>query len=260
MNRFWSYLFLQLLGWSLFGVYLMTMVFVWGDGWEGDHRYIWLNLVILLVCASLSHGLRFFYRRRGWSGRSIRWVLPRIFLVSIVFALLAQTLIHTYIYGVLNWSELQEFRIGSFLTYCSTVTFVYFIWSAIYFSEHAFARNQRDELEKWKLKAALKEAELMALKAQINPHFLFNALNNIRALVLEDADRARAMISHLSDMLRYSVQSNEHKQVPLQQELDMVQNYLTLEGNQYEDRLRYTLEASPNTLDKPVPPMAVQIL
>ncbi|HAA12346.1 MAG TPA: hypothetical protein DCE41_11850 [Cytophagales bacterium] len=260
MKRSWTYILLQLIGWTLFGVYLMAMVFIWGEGWEGDHRFIWLNVVIPIVCGLVSHGMRAFYRRQGWAERRIKWILPRTLLVSLVFAFIAQVIIHGVIYGPMRWGELQNFQLGSFLIYTSNVFLMYCIWSAIYFSEHAFARNRRDELEKWKLKAALKEAELMALKAQVNPHFLFNALNNIRALVLEDGDRARNMISHLSDMLRYSVQSNEHKQVPLQQELDMVQNYLTLEGNQYEDRLRYSLEVSPNTLDKPVPSMAVQIL
>ena len=68
------------------------------------------------------------------------------------------------------------------------------------------------------------------------------------------------MITHLSGLLRYSVQFNNRERVKLEDELEIVQNYLNLESIQFEDRLRYKLEIKPETMDKQIPPMAVQLL
>ena len=101
---------------------------------------------------------------------------------------------------------------------------------------------------------------MQALKSQINPHFIFNSLNNIRSLVLEDPERARTMITNLSGLLRYSVQFSHHEKVRLEDELQVVKNYLKLESIQYEDRLQYKLEINEETLDLKIPPMVIQIL
>ena len=106
----------------------------------------------------------------------------------------------------------------------------------------------------------MKNAELLALKSQINPHFIFNSLNNIRSLVIENPERSRDMITHLSGLLRYSIQFNNFEKVSLENELEIVQNYLNLESIQFEDRLQYKLEIKPETLALQIPPMAIQLL
>ena len=116
------------------------------------------------------------------------------------------------------------------------------------------------EVEKLALKAALQEAELMVLKNQINPHFLFNALNNIRSLILIEPEKARKMVTHISDLLRYSIQFNASEKVSLKEEVEIVKDYLQLESIQFDERLKYDIEISPETLKIPIPPMAIQLL
>ncbi len=133
-------------------------------------------------------------------------------------------------------------------------------WSLMYFLFKFFMNFKSSEVEKWRLEAAVKDAELIALKSQINPHFIFNCLNNIRSLVIENPEKSRDMITHLSDLLRHSIQFNNKEKVSLEQELEVVQNYLNLESIQFEDRLRYRLEIKPETLELQIPPMAIQLL
>lgn len=133
-------------------------------------------------------------------------------------------------------------------------------WSAIYFAYQYFTNSKRNEAEKWRLQIALRDAQLGQLRAQVQPHFLFNALNNIRALVLENPEQARSMITHLSDLLRYSLTASSHEKTTLAQEMEVTHDYLALMAIQYEDRLstRFNFpEALKETL---VPPMLIQLL
>jgi LytS/YehU family sensor histidine kinase len=137
---------------------------------------------------------------------------------------------------------------------------VYLTWCGIYFGVHILRRQQRGETERWKMEAALSSAELAALKAQLNPHFLFNALNGLRALVLEDPPRAQEVVTRLAAILRYSLQANERETVALSDELRMVDDYLELEAIRFEERLRVVRDISPATAAVPIPPMVVQTL
>ena len=104
------------------------------------------------------------------------------------------------------------------------MSIIILLWLLIYFGVHTFFHFKESEIEKWKLDAALKDAELIALKSQINPHFIFNSLNNIRSLVIEDPEKSRDMITHLSDLLRYSIQFNNQEKVTLEKEMDVTDN------------------------------------
>ena len=104
------------------------------------------------------------------------------------------------------------------------------------------------------------ETEMTALRAQMNPHFIFNALNSIRALVDENPERARKAITELSNILRSSMQAEKMETVPLQQELDIVRDYLALEHMRFEERLQIDLQIAEDTLLQPVPPMMLQTL
>lgn len=134
------------------------------------------------------------------------------------------------------------------------------LWSAIYFGLQ-YARNyKQSEIEKWKLEALAKDAALASLKEQINPHFLFNSLNNIRALVLEDAEKSREMTSRLAELLRYILLHNQNATASLEEEIKIVRDYLELESIQLEDRLRFTITASPDANTCQIPPMSIQFL
>lgn len=139
--------------------------------------------------------------------------------------------------------------------------FIYFfIWNLIYFIYHYVAKSRKQQLDTLQLEALVKELELQTIKAHVNPHFIFNSLNSIRALVDENPQRARKAVTELSNILRSSMQVEKVETVPLEKELNIVKDYLALENMRFEDRLRVEYEIDEDTLSQPVPPMMLQTL
>jgi two-component sensor histidine kinase len=134
------------------------------------------------------------------------------------------------------------------------------LWLLIYMVWHYLVRNRKDEVDKLNLEKTVKDLELKTIKSHINPHFIFNSLNSIRALVEENPKRARTAITELSNILRSSLQVEKMETVPLQKELDIVNDYLALEQMRFEERLKVEMEIESNTLNQPVPPMMLQTL
>lgn len=140
--------------------------------------------------------------------------------------------------------------------YISVIT----IWSFIYFMYHFMAKTRKQELDTIKLEALVKSLELKTIKANINPHFIFNALNGIRALIDENPARARKAVTELSNILRSSLNAEKGETVSLEDELKIVKDYLALENMRFEDRLKIEYEINDGTLDQQVPPMMLQTL
>ncbi len=133
-------------------------------------------------------------------------------------------------------------------------------WAVIYYFYHYFVKSRKQEFDTLKLEALVKELELKTIKAHINPHFIFNALNSIRALIDEDPVRARNAVTHLSNILRSSMQAEKQETVPFERELNIVKDYLALEHIRFEERLQIEYNIKPETLNSPVPPMMLQTL
>ena len=134
------------------------------------------------------------------------------------------------------------------------------IWMLIYIVYHYVEKNRNDQLDRLKLETTVKELELKTIKSHINPHFIFNSLNSIRALVDENPTRARRAITELSNILRSSMQAEKSETVTLERELDIVKDYLALEQMRFEERLKIEFQIEGDTLQQPVPPMMLQTL
>ena len=106
----------------------------------------------------------------------------------------------------------------------------------------------------------MKELELKTIKAHINPHFIFNSLNSIRALIDENPSRARTAITELSNILRSSLNAEKGETVSFKEELKIVKDYLALENMRFEDRLKVEYDVDEDTLEQQVPPMMLQTL
>jgi len=104
------------------------------------------------------------------------------------------------------------------------------------------------------------KAELRALVAQINPHFLFNTLNSISSLIHLDPDQADEMIQKLSDVFRYSLQSGKKKLVTIREEMQVVRNYLEIEKLRFSERLNYSFQIDEKCLNFAIPPLILQTL
>jgi two-component system, LytTR family, sensor kinase len=137
---------------------------------------------------------------------------------------------------------------------------VFAIWLFIVMVIKIYSYISQVKLSRLQLENTLRESQLNTLKGQINPHFMFNSLNNIRGLILEDPKRSRDMITRLSEMLRYSLTKNGTNTIPLKEELQTVDNYIEISRIQFEGRLRFNINISPETLNIAIPPMIVQML
>ena len=134
------------------------------------------------------------------------------------------------------------------------------IWLLIYILYHYIEKNRNNQIDRLKLETTVKELELKTIKSHINPHFIFNSLNSIRALVDENPERARKAITELSNILRSSMQAEKSETVPLEKELDIVKDYLALEHMRFEERLKIVMDIDEDTLQQQVPPMMLQTL
>lgn len=137
---------------------------------------------------------------------------------------------------------------------------IYLVLSGLIYASKFYKELKEKEATEEKLKALAAEVELKALKSQMNPHFLFNALNSINALVTQDSKLARQMIARLSELLRMSLESRDETLVSLKKELDFAHHYLEIEKIRFSDRLEFREEIDPQLLGAPFPAMILQPL
>jgi two-component system, LytTR family, sensor kinase len=133
-------------------------------------------------------------------------------------------------------------------------------WCALFYGFQTYARISWLQLESVRQEAAAKDARLEAITAQLNPHFLFNALNTVRGLIDEDPQHARDAVTALSHVLRASLQSTRSHLIPLAEELAVVEAHLSLEQARHGERLTITHEVAAETLGDKVPPLLIQTL
>jgi LytS/YehU family sensor histidine kinase len=124
------------------------------------------------------------------------------------------------------------------------------------FSYHR--RYREGQVKTLQLEAQLSQAQLHALKMQLHPHFLFNTLHSISALLNKDTDSARKMITRLGDFLRLTLDNSGSQEVTLQQEIEFLSCYLEIERIRFQDRLVTRVDIPPQTLDAKVPNLILQ--
>lgn len=157
-------------------------------------------------------------------------------------------------------ARLEKFKIAILLLENFQVTTIILLWELIYFSVHYFEKYKRVEIESYIWEAAVKDFELKTLKSQLNPHFMFNALNSIRALIDVDPQSAQTAVTRLSNLLRYSLRMERIETVSLQEEMQTVTDYLELESVRFEERLKYKIDIDPKSAKLEIPPMMIQTL
>jgi LytS/YehU family sensor histidine kinase len=134
------------------------------------------------------------------------------------------------------------------------------IWNLFYGFYHFVVKSRRQQMNTLRLEAMVKSLELKTIKAHINPHFIFNALNSIRALVDENPERARNAITALSSILRSSMLAEKMETVALKQEIEIVKDYLGLEQIRFEERLKIEFLLDESSHELPIPTMMLQTL
>jgi hypothetical protein len=228
-----------------------------------------LAAVLALHGAGLgtTHALRAYLTRRGWRTLSRGRLAGHILVAGLVLGVP---------FGVATYftplAALQDpgvadtplaFQAAPGLVLLLNVVnwaFVFFVWLALYFVALAVRQYRSAELRESELARALQMAELRLLKSQLNPHFLFNALNTVRSLIAHDPARAQDAVTRLANTLRYTLSSSQDELVTLAQELEIVQDYLGLESLRLEDRLSVDCEIEAETRGARIPVMLLQTI
>jgi hypothetical protein len=261
------YVLCQAGGWMFFLVLQVVFIALFRDNAvtsKSTPLDIYLSLVRVVAEGLLvTHYARIYLTRWGWKDLGWRPLIPRILGLAIAMSAIWTVAGFALDFGLLRIDPPTKYPLWLLMT-SSLVNGAIMMtgWLCIYFFYHLFERLNRLQLEQLKLAATVKEAELRALKSQVNPHFLFNSLNSLRALIDEDAPRAREAVTRLANMLRYSLQSGQQETVPFEEEIRIVEDYLALEQIRHENRLRVRWDIAENVRAGvlTVPPMLLQTL
>ncbi len=248
----------QLLAWALL-IILLGLYLYQNSGLSADQAKV--LVLFFFTGIGISHVFRWVILRNRWLERDIGFVLPRLSLVAVLLSILAFLLLASFhdlffpTYAPLLVAEPLALLLNTI-----NWTVLLFIWSLGYFAYVYFIRSRREEIRNLRLETASRENQLNTLRAQMNPHFMFNALNGIRALIDEDPDQAKRSITQLSAILRNAMATVKRNLVPLGEELDIVKAYLELERMRFEERLRIHIDVAPELEREQVPPMLLQTL
>lgn len=251
ISRFGRYSFwhFQIAGWVLF------WVTDFGTSLTRERDAAWIALLALDAPLGfvLSLILRQIYRRFDYKRMSIVALLAYILFWSAVFTVV------WYSVRILVWSA--SFGLSSVL---STLDYRYAVrwinlyiplslgWSSLYFGIKYWWDWDDEKVRASNAISMAHSAQMQMLRYQLNPHFLFNALNSVRALIQEDKRLAKEMITELSEFLRYSLIHRDHTDVPLRDEMDAIKHYLSIEKKRFEDKLDVSFAIARDAEDFPV--------
>jgi two-component system LytT family sensor kinase len=256
MSRNRAYWISQTAGWTFYtAVNLAAMYSFESFTWPKALLFIFICFIGL----TSTHYLRSIIKKRGWLDLSLKKIIPRVLISSLAIGIILSALFFS-INLTGRFYDTSKFEAATPLVWVFNLSSVILLWQLIYFSVHYFQNYKKVEIEALIWEAAVKDFELKTLKSQLNPHFMFNALNSIRALIEEDPVSAKTAITKLSNILRYSLRIEKSETVALEDEMQTVADYLDLEKIRFEERLNYSLQMDDKAAKIEIPPMMVQTL
>ncbi len=253
MNKKALYWTLQIVGWTAYGLLNIYLAFL-GERLSTEQAIGQLTLVPFYI--GITHLYRNFIIRKGWLQMIIQKLVTRVVIACLILSILNYGFLFviSYILGLLN----PEYDLNPIVIFLSILAnlILYFLWSLVYFMYH-YVENYNRSL---KYDAAMNEIELNNLKSQLNPHFIFNALNSVRALVDEDPAKAKNAITQLSNILRNSLILDKKRLINFNDELNTVIDFLALEKIRYEERLTTEFNIHPESYKYQIPPLMLQTI
>ncbi|MBM3787188.1 MAG: sensor histidine kinase [Acidobacteria bacterium] len=247
MRKYWLYQLSGWFGYSAAGIFINWM----GGGALGP---LLVAHAALVSCGiGLTHLLRREIRRRRTPDVPLSRLWPALALASVAISVVLAGLV----VGVNRLLGNGAWDLVSVAALWWGMLLAAGVWTILYVR---FSEKRGQEVREERLQLALRDAQLHALETQINPHFLFNALNSIRALVEIDPARAQEMLTRLANVLRNSLRRGGEHTVPLESELEAVSDYLALETVRFGDRLNCSVETERNAALCRMPPMLLQTL
>jgi two-component system LytT family sensor kinase len=251
-NIYWT---CQFIGWTFFAA---LNLFFFKLSYSANLKDIINYLIWLPVGITITHFYRYLILKFNVLRLTIFSQIPIVLISGFINAILffALTFGLGKVFGIITY----KIDLVSATSNILSLTVIFVFWSLIYFGFHFFDNYKKTEIQNLRLEANSKEVELNKLKSQLNPHFMFNSMNSIRALVDEDPKKAKVAITQLSNILRNTLMMHKNKLMTLEEELVLVKDYLELELIRFEERLNFSFDIDPNTLLLNVPPMMIQTL
>lgn len=247
-----KYFLFQAFGWGLFALFNIYFAYM---NQELTYQTFYINLLLSVFGFVISHGYRNYILRNQWIQKEteilIRYVLFATGLLAVIYNILYYLLLYLLRIEVL----LPDACIVSFIT----VYVIFALWNLIYFSWQYLEKSRMFQIETLKMESSLKDLEIKTIRSNLQPHFIFNSLNSIRALIDEDPELARAAITKISNILRNTITKQEATDT-LQNELALVEDYLDLEKIRFEERLHFIKNIDAATLGVQIPTMMLQTL
>ncbi|MDN3204192.1 sensor histidine kinase [Algoriphagus sediminis] len=253
MNRIRLYWILQILGWGAVG---FIKIFFGTLSSGITSVVVWAFIVLSAFYLISTHFLRYIIKTYDWFKLPFSKLLG-LTLISILgmsFVNFVAQILISVAFNTLNPEE--DFRVLIILASLFESFLFYALWCLVYFLFH-FLDNYNTSL---KYEARINEIRLNHLKSQLNPHFIFNALNSVRALVDEDPVKAKTAITRISNMLRFSLMMDKNQTISFEEELNTVKDYLSLESIRFEERLKVVYDIEDEAYDYKVPPMMLQTI
>ncbi len=247
MRRYWTY---QILGWLSYSAIGMTINLLNG---AAVGPLLVGHLLLISSSIGLTHLLRRKIRRRLSPDRPLSRNWPTLAAGALLISIIqAAVVIGTNLaFGGSHWDPISVVALWWGMLLATGV------WTLLYVR---FSEQRSHAAREGQLTLAVREAELRVLESQINPHFLFNCLNSIRALVEIDPARAQDMLTRLANVLRNSLRPEREHSVALAAEIEAVSDYVALETVRFADRLRTRIAVDPAVAQCLIPPMVVQTL
>ncbi len=253
-TKLYSFWRLQIVGWMAYiGFYYIHMLLVRETNPQDVGR-----ITIIFFCGFIvTTFLRFYYRRIDYRSKTLGSLAVIVILSSFfsanVWFWASRYIAWSIVYGSQQFMVwLHKGKPPSFIAPIFFDTLLFISWSALYFTIKIWIEWNRERTDTETAEHLAQSTQLHMIRYQLNPHFLFNALNAIRALIAEDKNNAKSMITDLSEFLRYSLISKNHPIVPLKMEIAAIRQYLAIEKRRYEDKLDIAFDISPEAEDYPI--------
>ena len=257
MNKIRLYWTCQVIGWGGY-VFLITVLNRL-SGNSIDLAFLFNTLSTFVIGILTSHLYRNIIVKYNWLRLSIPKLIPRVLITSAVFAT-AFYFLHSFISEIVIADRIISFRFLEVFESVLNLTANYILWTLLYWLFHFIENYKKEEIKNLKWQAAKNEIELNKLKSQLNPHFIFNSMNSIRALVEDYPHKAKESITQLSNILRNSLLMGKKKFIGFNEEMDLVNDYLALEKTRFEERLEVRMDIDPEAERFHVPPLMIQTL
>jgi len=208
---------------------------------------------------ALSHLLRRLIRRGDWLALTPGKAAVRLFLAALVLGLVESGLI---ILVQCVWTRTSPFAIRHdfLLSMWVSTTAAAFFWTAGYTGCAALIRSRRARQNAFALELSMRDARLQALEAQLAPHFLFNCLNSLRGMIVENPAQAQDMVTRLANILRHNLLRDSSPSQTLGEQIEFTTDYLALETVRFDERLRTSFAIAPETRRCVIPAMLLQTL